>query len=108
MEAQDYPVAHFNGMERLALALKALPAQLLEHQYSYESFGSWWVVLKHKGQAAQVAFDGRDGHLGLRRSADRKPPYSYGAAHTIGEGAQFGELSASVIEAICQAVTSSR
>jgi hypothetical protein len=108
MEAQDYPVAHFNGMERLALALKALTAQLLEHQYSYESFGNWSIVLKHKGHVAQVTFGGRGKHVGLRRSTDRKPPYSYGAEHTIGEGSEFGELNASTIEAICRAITSSK
>lgn len=107
MEAQDYPVAHFRGMERLAMALKALPGQLLEHRYSHESFGSWSVVLKHQGDVVQVTFDGRE-HLALRRSPDRKPPYSYGAEHSIGEGTEFRELSARVIEAICQAITSSK
>lgn len=92
MEAHDLPLAHFSGMARLVEALRTLPAQLLEHQYSLESFGSWVVVLKHKGRAAQVTFDGRDRHLSLRWSVDRKPPYSYGPESTVGEGAHFGEL----------------
>jgi hypothetical protein len=106
MEAHDHPLAHFNGMARLVEALKPLPAQLLEHQYSPEAFGSWVVVLKHKGRAAQVTFDGRDRRLSLRWSADRKPPYSYGSESTVGEGAHFGELDVAAIEAICRAITS--
>jgi hypothetical protein len=39
MEPQDYPIAHFEGMSRLARAMKALPAQILEHQYHSEAFG---------------------------------------------------------------------
>jgi hypothetical protein len=106
MEAHVHPIAHFNGMARLFEALEPLPAQLLEHQYSPEAFGSWVVVLKHKGRAAQVTFDGRDRRLSLRWSADRKPPYSYGPASTVGEGAHFGELDVEATEAIRRAITS--
>lgn len=106
MEAHDYPLAHFNGMTRLAEALKSIPAQLLEHQYSYETFGSWAVAIRYMGQTSRFVFDGRDRHLAIQRSADRKPPYTYGAEQTVGEGVHFGEPDAAAIAAICRAVTS--
>ena len=104
MEAQDHPIAHFERMCRLAHALKALPAQILDHNYSYESFGSWYVVVRYKGVVSQLIFDGRDNHLGLRRSADRKPPYQYGVEQTIESGAGVDALEIAVIEKVCRAI----
>jgi hypothetical protein len=106
MEPHDYPIAHFERMSRLAVALKALPAQILEHWYSGESFGSWYVVIRQGGRVLQLAYDGREDHLGLRRSSDRKPPYSYGAEQTVGVGGGLGNLDAAAIEEVCRAVTS--
>jgi len=106
MESQDYPIAHFERMTCLAHALKKLPAQILEHRYSGESFGSWYMTLRHKGQVSQLVYDGRDDHLGLRRSSDRKPPYSYGAEQRVGSGKGFGALDAVAIEEICRALAS--
>jgi hypothetical protein len=106
MEPHDYPIAHFERMTRLALALKGLPAQVLEHQYSGESFGSWYLVIRHGGRVSQLVYHGREDHLGLRRSSDRKPPYSYGAEQTVGAGAGLGNLDAAAIEEVCRAVTS--
>ena len=105
MEAQDYPIVHFERMGRLAHALKALPAQVLDHNYSYEHFGSWYVVVRHKGTVSQLSFDGRDNHLGLRRSTDRKPPYQYGEEETVETGAGVDALEVAVIERICRAIT---
>jgi len=106
MEAQDYPIAHFGAMNRLAEALGALPAQILEHRYSYESFGSWSVVLRYRGQTSELSFDGKEQRLALRPSAERKPPHVYGPDRTVGEGAQFRDLDAHTIEAICRELTS--
>jgi hypothetical protein len=105
MEAHDYPIVHFERMSRLARALKPLPAQVLDHNYSYESFGSWYVVVRHKGRVGQLIFDGRDNHLGLRWSADRKPPYQYGAEQTVDSGVGVDALEPAVIEKVCRAIT---
>lgn len=40
MDEQDYPIRHFQEMTSLARTLKAVPAQVLAYNYSYESFGS--------------------------------------------------------------------
>jgi len=34
MDSQDYTVRHFELMRELAVALKTLPAQVLQHSYS--------------------------------------------------------------------------
>jgi|SRR5450755_671010 len=103
MDAHDYPIAHFEGIERLALAFKALPAQVLEHHYSYESFGSWYLVVRHGGTVSQLSYDGRDHQLSLHRSPDRKPPYSFGSGQFVGTG--LGDLKAPAIQNICHALT---
>lgn len=106
MEPHDYPIAHFERMGRLALALKALPAQVLEHQYLGESFGSWYVVIRQGGRVSQLTYDGREDCLGLRRSTDRKPPYSYGPEQRVGAGTSLGDLDSAAIAEVCRALTS--
>lgn len=105
MEPQDYPIAHFEHIGRLAQSLKALPAQVLEHDYSYELFGSWHVVIRHNGVVSRLVFDGRDNHLALQQSADRKAPYQYGAEHAVESGTHVDVFDAEVIEKICSAIT---
>ena len=67
MESHDYPIEHFQMMAELAVRLKSAPAHILEHSYSYESFGSWWFTFKRSGKKFRVAFDGRDKYLSLER-----------------------------------------
>ena len=67
MEAQDYSIEHFRIMAELASRLKSLTALILEHNYSYESFGSWWFTFRRSGQKFRVIFDGRDKYLSLER-----------------------------------------
>lgn len=74
MDAQDYPIHHFQQMSALAATLDTLPAQVLEHSYTYEAFGSWSTLLQYKGVRMQLIFDGRDFELSLRRSASPKHP----------------------------------
>jgi hypothetical protein len=106
MESHDYATEHFERMSRLARALKALPAQLLEHRYLGDTFGSWYVVIRHSGRVSELSYDGRDDYLALRRSLDRKPPYSYGPQEPVGAGTGLGNLSDAAIEEVCRAVTS--
>jgi hypothetical protein len=77
MEPQDYPIAHFDQMLRIAKALKRLPAQVLEHAYYYESFGSWRLVVRYRGLAFRMLFDGKEHVLTAERSPSRKAPYSW-------------------------------
>jgi hypothetical protein len=64
-------------MGRLAAGLKAMPAQVLEHIYSYESFGSWAVIIRYRGQPFRVVFDGKENEYLLERSTSRELPYRW-------------------------------
>ena len=77
MDAQEYPLQHFQQMMELAAGLKSLPAQVLDHSYSYEAFGSWWLTLRLKGVVFRIARDGREEELVLQKSKTRKPPYDW-------------------------------
>ena len=77
MDAQDYPIRHFQEMERLATTLKGVPAQVLDHDYSYESFGSWSMTIRYKGRALRLTFDGKEREYRLETSATAKAPYSW-------------------------------
>lgn len=78
MESQDYPVRHFEALAAFATALKAVPAQVLDSAYSYESFGSWSLTLRCKGITLRVVYDGRDREVSLQRSRARNPPHEWG------------------------------
>src|SRR5687768_1637684 len=69
MESHDYPIEHFRMMAQVTARLKSLPALILEHSYSYESFGSWWFTFERSGRKFRVIFDGRDEYLSLERAA---------------------------------------
>jgi len=75
MKGQDYPIHHFELMRELAVSLKSLPVQILSHEYSYESFGSWWFEYMFKGNRFRVVFDGKDRNLRLETNlGDRMMP----------------------------------
>jgi hypothetical protein len=75
-------------MVQFATALKQLPAQVLEHTYSYSAMGTWTTTLRFRGIPLRVLFDGREGEVRLERSASRKPPYDWQEAgrHKCGDG----------------------
>jgi hypothetical protein len=77
MDSQDYPISHFDQMGRLAAGLKAVAAQVLEHTYSYESFGSWAMIIRYRGQPFRVLFDGKEYEYLLERSTSREQPYRW-------------------------------
>lgn len=68
MKAQDYSVEHFNLMTGLSSGLACVPAQILEHSYTHEAFGSWWFTLRHSGERLRVVFDGRDSHIAIQKA----------------------------------------
>jgi hypothetical protein len=79
MDEQDYPIRHFVWMGEFAAELKSLPAQILDHDYSYESFGSWSAIVRHRGVPFRVLFDGKDGKLLVQRSTSPNAPYAWEA-----------------------------
>jgi hypothetical protein len=67
MDAQEYPIRHFELMVALANRLRGLPAQVLDHEYRYSAFGSWCTRVRFNGQEFSIIFDGRDQELRLER-----------------------------------------
>lgn len=74
MDDPDNQLRHFREMVELAEALRTLPADILSHEYAYEAFGSWFVVVRCNGVRMRLVFDGRDCIYRLERSASRKSP----------------------------------
>lgn len=77
MDPQDYPIRHFEDMVRLAAIPKTFPAQILAHQYFYESFGTHSTIVRFKGTVLRIVVSGRDDSVELRRSTTRKHPYQW-------------------------------
>ena len=74
METLDYPIFHFRELLRLSEALKELPAQIMEHEYDYESFGFWSTIVRYKGIRFRIIYDGKEGCYEIQRSTSRKSP----------------------------------
>ena len=73
----------------------ALPAQISGPSvFTMKSFGSWSMTLRYNEPALRLDFDGREGHLEIRRTRDRKPLYKYESASLMDEGHHFGTLDA--------------
>jgi hypothetical protein len=104
---QDWPIVHFQRLAKLGQALKALPAQVLDHHYTYESFGSWSLVLRYQGRVGRVVYDGREDRLTLNWSKDRDPPYLYTSAFAMVTTADLPMLGDEMIAAICESVNGS-
>ena len=73
MNAEDYPVEHFRQMLALSEDLRARSIQILSHEYHYDTFGSWWTTLRHRGATLRILFDGKEGNLILQRAGEHKP-----------------------------------
>lgn len=69
MTAADYRIAHFRMMEQIADRLRDISAELLRHEYLYESFGSWLFNFERNGKIFRITLDGRDYLLGLEKAA---------------------------------------
>ena len=103
MDSQDYPIQHFERMALLTSSLRSLPAELLHHQYSYETFGSWAIVLRIQGLRLRLSFDGRDSAYSIERSQSRNLPDLWGEARWLdlsrGDPFPISEMVAALIEA---------
>jgi hypothetical protein len=73
MEGPDYPIEHFKLMVSVSEHLKSAAAQILKHEYHYQTFGSWWTVFRRHGEKYRLIFDGRDTLLILQRFAAEGP-----------------------------------
>lgn len=103
MEPQDYPIRHFEALVAFATALKAVPAQVLDSAYSYESFGSWSITLRCKGITLRAVHDGRDRDFTLQRSRTRKPPHEWDEPlwqRTVASGEFDAELQSEIIRTL--------
>jgi hypothetical protein len=70
MEAQDYPIKHFETMTEIAKRLAPLSVLILEHNYSYNTFGSWWFSFRRGEREFRIVYDGRDDFLYIQDGAD--------------------------------------
>ena len=77
MNARDHAIGHFAEMSRFAASLSDLPAQVLEHSYTYTSFGSWTITFRCKGRKFRLSYDGRAQEHILERSASRHSPHDW-------------------------------
>lgn len=77
MKTENHQETHFTRMAELASQLRAISAEMLEHEYSYESFGSWWVAVRCCGTVFRICFDGKEQLLYFERSESKKPPYEW-------------------------------
>lgn len=94
--------AHFSTMVDFVAHAAAIPAEIREQAYSYDSFGSWRVVLRCKGHVLQVRWDGKERTLGVERAGSRKPPFDWEPVATWAMEASV-PLHPAVFEAIKRA-----
>lgn len=70
-------VAHLSAMVDLVGRAGGIPAEVREHSHSYDSFGSWSVVLRCKGHVMRVLWNGKAAEWLVERAQSRKPPYEW-------------------------------
>ena len=68
MNVQSHPVEHFRLMSEIAFGLTKIPAQFMEHHYSNEAFGSWWLKYSCSGHQFRLVFDGIDHIISIQKS----------------------------------------
>jgi len=60
VEREDAHGRHFRQMTRLAEQPRGLPAQILDHRYTPEAFGSWSLTVRSSGRLFRIVVEGRD------------------------------------------------
>ena len=99
MDPQHYPIRQFQETDWLATMLKELPARVLDHDYSYESFGSWSMTIRCKGYPLCVTFDGKENVYRLEKSSTVRLPYSWSSVWSRTDLSENAATSA-IIDAI--------
>lgn len=69
--------AHLRAMVDFVDQAARIPAEIRDYTYSFESFGSWTVVLRCEGRLLRVLRDGRDSAVSLERATARTPPFGW-------------------------------
>ena len=96
MRAYDNPIEHFQLIERVARYLESIEVQLLSSEYSYQTFGSWWLTFQKKGENYRMVYDGRD--FELRLENDPIPTKVHGVF--ISEWTELVALSAADLKGV--------
>jgi hypothetical protein len=77
MNARDHAIFHFAEMSRFAAQLANLPAQILDHAYTYASYGSWTVTFRRRGRLFRLRYAGRAQTHTLERSTSAHSPHTW-------------------------------
>jgi hypothetical protein len=67
-------VTHFKLMAAFVESLVPSHAQLREHHYHDDSFGSWWLLVRRHHVDFRIVFDGKDSAYELDRVLPGHPP----------------------------------
>jgi hypothetical protein len=73
MDERDFATRHFALMAKVAATVGAMPAEILEHHYHPESFGSWLLKFRHKARIMRLVYDGKEAWLSLERASVEDP-----------------------------------
>ena len=77
MESYDFPIQHFEMMHKLAARLKVESILIMEHNYNYEVFGSWWFTFNRKGERYRMIYDSRDSCFRLKQNIRHSLKYRW-------------------------------
>ncbi len=91
--------AHLSTMVDFVAHAATIPAEVREQAYSYDSFGSWRVVLWYNGRVLQVRWEGKERTLSVERAGSRTPPFDWEPVATWAMDASM-PLHPAVFEAI--------
>ena len=69
-------LAYFADMAAFGERTGAIPAEVREHSWSCDAFGSW-SVLRCGGRAVRVLWDGKEDELVVERAVSRTAPYEW-------------------------------
>jgi hypothetical protein len=84
MNALDYPIDHFSLLFEIAKRMKGMSAQILRHEYHYESFGSWWFTFRRHGELHRLLYDGKEFMLTVETVVERqKSTQNFPNAHGV-------------------------
>jgi hypothetical protein len=57
--------------------MESLDYPIVEHHYQYSSFGSWRLVVRHRGFPLRVVFEDKEQMLRIERSTSSDEPSSW-------------------------------
>ena len=105
--ANDSLREHLRAVAALADELEGLPAELTAHEYLYETFGSWYVIVRRNGRRYRFDFDGRDrlllgSEISARAGEPYRAPKRYLVEQSLPDGLTIASLPI-VVEAIRRA-----